>query len=131
MRVPFNDQGEGLASAVLRAAVARIAGDWTARYGRTPVRAQTLARPDHSGLSYRAAGWMRCPERTAGRRSGIRRAVWLRPLAPAWKETLCREPRRTLGWSGTLCGGDPMVDEEMGRNARRARAPPAHPRPHP
>ena len=105
-----------LAASVLRVAAARIADDWTARYGQIPVLLQTFVGPDHSGLSYRAAGWRCCPELTAGRRSGVRRAVWLKPLAEGWQETLCREPRRVLGWSGTLHGGDSWAEREYGRS---------------
>ena len=105
-----------LASAVVRRAAARIADDWSAVYGQTPVLLQTFVGPDYSGLSYRAAGWRCCPERTDGRRSGVRRAVWLKPLAEGWQETLCTAPRRVLGWSGQLHGGDSWAEREYGRS---------------
>ena len=96
----------GLASRVLRLATARIADDWAASYGIRPVLVQSFTAPEQSGLSYRAAGWTCCPELTSGRRSGIRRAVWLKPLEEGWREVLCREPERVLGWSGSLyCEG--------------------------
>ena len=86
----------GLASRVLRLATARIADDWAASYGVRPVLVQSFTAPEQSGLSYRAAGWTCCPELTSGRRSGIRRAVWLKPLEEGWREVLCREPERVL-----------------------------------
>ena len=97
----------GLASRALRLADGRIAGDWEAAYGVRPVLAQSFTGPGQSGLSYRAAGWKCCPEPASGRRSGVRRAVWLRPLAAGWRESLCREPERRPGWSGPLhCEGE-------------------------
>ncbi len=70
-----------LASRVLCLATARVASDWAAAYGERPVLARTFTGPEMSGLSYRAAGWRFCPDLTSGRRSGVRRAVWLRPLS--------------------------------------------------
>ena len=105
-----------LASSVLRDATARIAADWSAAYGQTPVLLQTFVGPGHSGLSYRAAGWKCCPELTSGRRSSVRRAVWLKPLDAGWRETLRQEPRRVLGWSGSLRGGDSWAEREYGRS---------------
>ena len=81
---------KGLASRALRLATARVADDWAATYGERPVLAQTFTGPGMSGLSYRAAGWKCCPALTSGRRSGVRRAVWLRPLARGWREVLRR-----------------------------------------
>ncbi len=66
----------------------------TVRYGQTPVLLQTFVGPDQSGLSYRA--------------------VWLKPLTDDWQATLCTEPRRVLGWSGTLGGGDPTLTDGWG-----------------
>ncbi len=90
---------KGLASRALRLATARVADDWATGYGERPVLAQTFTGPEMSGLSYRVAGWKCCPELTSGRRSGVRRAVWLRPLAEGWREVLRRRPERVLGWS--------------------------------
>ena len=88
-------QVHGLASRVLRLATDRIADDWERRYGVRPALVCTFTGVD-GGWSWRAARWRRCPQPTSGRRSGIRRAVWLKPLEPDWRGTLCREPRRPL-----------------------------------
>ena len=105
-----------LASCTLRLAAERIADDWEAAHGVRPVLAQTFTSPGQSGLSYQAAGWTCCPGLTSGRRSGVRRAVWLKPLALGWRERLCQEPERPLGWSDPLpCEGD-WAAREYGRS---------------
>ncbi len=107
---------QGLASRALRLATARIADDWAAAYGERPVLAQTFTGPETSGLSYRAAGWKCCPELTSGRRSGVRRAVWLRPLAEGWREVLRCAPERVLGWSGLMDTKGGWAEREYGRS---------------
>jgi len=87
-----------LASRVLRMAGQQIADDWEARYRTRPVLAYTFTAPGQ-GWSYRAARWRACPVLTSGRRSGIRRAVWVKPLSSGWREQLCTIPHRALGWS--------------------------------
>ena len=105
-----------LASRVLRLATDRIAEDWLAAYEVHPVLAQSFTGPGQSGLSYRAAGWKCCPELSSGRRSKVRRAVWMRPLSEGWQEVLCRAPERVLGWSGSMyCEGD-WAAREYGRS---------------
>ena len=107
---------KGLASLSLRLAAARIAGDWEAEHGVRPVLAQSFTGPGQSGLSYRAAGWRCCPELTSGRRSGVRRAVWLKPLAAGWREALRREPERVPGWSGSIYCEGGWAGREYGRS---------------
>ncbi len=107
---------KGLASRALRLATARVADDWAAACGERPVLAQSFTGPEMSGLSYRAAGWRCCPELTSGRRSGVCRAVWLRPLAQGWREVLRRGPERVLGWSGSLCSEGGWAEREYGRS---------------
>ena len=107
---------KGLASRVLRLAAARVADDWLAAYGERPVLAQTFTGPGQSGLSYRAAGWKCCPELTSGRRSGVRRAVWLRPLSLGWRAVLRRAPERVLGWSGSMYSEGGWAEREYGRS---------------
>ena len=106
----------GLASRVLRMATARVADDWAAAYGARPVLAQTFTGPGMSGLSYRAAGWRCCPELASRRRSGVRRAVWLKPLSEGWREVLRRGPERVPGWSGTMYCGGGWAEREYGRS---------------
>lgn len=96
-----------LASKVLGLAAQRIADDWQARYRIRPVLAYTFTEPGQ-GWSYRAVRWRCCPEPTSGRRSGCRRAVWIKPLSPGWRGQLCHLPRRALGGSAPL--SDRMVD---------------------
>ena len=107
---------KGLASRALRLATARVADDWATAYGERPVLAQTFTGPEMSGLSYRAAGWKCCPELTSGRRSGVRRVVWLRPLAEGWREALRRRPERVLGWSGSMYAQGGWAEREYGRS---------------
>jgi len=71
-----------------------------------------VCRPEHSGRSDRAAGWSCCPERTAGRRSGVARAVWVKPRVKDWRQTLCQDPNRRFGWSGPLATGDRWAERE-------------------
>jgi len=106
----------GLASRVLRLACARIADDWSEAYGVRPVLVQSFTGPQQSGLSYRAAGWKCCPQLTSGRRSGVRRAVWLRPLAEGWRDALCQEKQRSLGWSGSMYCTGGWAAREYGRS---------------
>ena len=105
----------GLASHVLRLATARLADDWAERYGVRPVLAYTFTARD-AGWSYRAARWRCCAQLTSGRRSGVRRAVWLKPLAPGWRETLCRVGRRPLGWSDPQPGDGGWAEREYARS---------------
>ncbi len=70
-------------SRVLELACAQVAEDWETKYNVRPVLAYTYVEPEHTGLSYRAAGW-RCGE---GGTSGcspsggtVMRSVWLKPL---------------------------------------------------
>ena len=107
---------KGLASRVLRLATGRIGEDWAAAYGERPVLVQSFTGPGQSGLSYRAAGWKCCPKRTSGRRSGVRRAVWLKPLVEGWQRVLCKEPKRVLGWSGSIYSSGGWAAREYGRS---------------
>ena len=105
-----------LASRALRLATDRIAGDWEAKYGVRPALAYSFTSPGQSGLSYRAAKWFRCPEETSGRRSGECRSVWVKPLEEGWRERLCQEPRRPLGWSKSLQSGGDWATREFARS---------------
>ena len=107
---------KGLASRVLRLATGRIGEDWAAAYGERPVLVQSFTGPGRSGLSYRAARWKRCAKRTSGYRSGVRRAVWLKPLVASWQPVLCGEPARVPGWSGSIHGSGGWAAPEYGRS---------------
>jgi len=106
----------GLASRVLRMATAGVAGDWETGYGVRPVLAQTFTGPGMSGPGYRAAGWRCCPELASGRRSGVRRAVWPRPLSEGWREVPRRGPERVPGWSGSMHDEGGWAGREYGRS---------------
>ncbi len=96
-----------LASQVLKMASHQIVDDWQDKYRTRPVLAYTYTAPGQ-GWSYRVARWRACPTLTSGRRSGIRRAVWLKPLSSGWRERLCTMPHRALGWSCPV--SDEIVD---------------------
>ena len=105
---------KGLASHALALACARLPGDWRDRYGVTPSLAYTYVGPEHAGTSYLAAGWQRCREETSGtppgaQGPGVRRAVWMKPLADDWRGMLCEEPRRVMGRAAPLVA--PLADK--------------------
>ncbi len=115
-----------LASQGLRRATERVAADWAERDGESPVLGHPLTSPEHSGLRDRAAGWTPCAERTSGRRSGVKRTVWWRPLRDDWREILCAEPEHPLGssppvwsdeadWAEREYGGSPPTDGRLRR----------------
>ena len=54
---PAFGAGSDLASHVLAQATGLVADDWEARHGDRPVLAYSYVGPEHSGTSYRAAGW--------------------------------------------------------------------------
>ncbi len=61
-----------------------------------------------------AAGWQRCREETSGtppgaQGPGVRRAVWMKPLADDWRGVLCEEPRRVMGRAAPLVA--PLADK--------------------
>ncbi len=111
-----------LASHALACACRRLATDWHEKYGVKPVLAYTYVGPEHSGVSYRAAGWERCEEMTSGRPPGatgpgVQRSVWMKPLTPDWRAVLCREPERVMGQAAPLVGDD-RTDWAMREYAR-------------
>ncbi len=105
---------EGLASHVLALAVRRLPGDWQAKYGVRPLLAYTYVAPEHAGTSYLAAGWQCCPQRTSGR-TGVRRSVWMKPLADDWRDVLCREPEVRPGTRPAPAGDADWAEREYGR----------------
>ncbi len=104
----------GLASHVLALAVRRLPGDWQAKYGVRPLLAYTYVAPEHAGTSYLAAGWQCCPQRTSGR-TGVRRSVWMKPLADDWRDVLCREPEVRPGTRPAPAGDADWAEREYGR----------------
>ncbi len=89
-----------LASQVLARAVKQLPSAWEQMHGERPALVYTYVSPAHAGTSYRAAGWTEAGH-TSGRSpsgaSGIRRMVWVKPLAEDWQPRLGAEPKRVLG----------------------------------
>ena len=86
-----------LASHVLGQVAARLADDWQARWGYTPLLLETFVDPAHyRGTCYRAAGW-ECLGETSGRglaRPGRQyksspKLVFVKPLNPEFRTRLC------------------------------------------
>jgi hypothetical protein len=119
-----------LASHVLGKALRRLPGDWQARYGITPVLAETFTDPArHQGTCYRAANWQKVG-RTEGRgrqdrdRKATRtvKEVWLQPLARNWRTVLQgRVPaapvldRTAANWAEVEFGGCKLGDARLTR----------------
>ena len=80
-----------LASHLLGRLTRQLPDDWEARYGVRPVLLETFVHPDYDGTCYKAAGW-ECIGQSAGRRDGVAKALWVRPLVPGVKKTLRQGP---------------------------------------
>jgi len=80
-----------LASHLLGQLARQLPEDWEARYGVRPLLLETFVHPDHDGTCYKAAGWERVGT-SAGRRDGVAKALWLRPLSPDAQQTLRAGP---------------------------------------
>jgi hypothetical protein len=80
-----------LASHVLSLALARLAADWEQRYHTQPVLVETFVDPNFAGTCYKAANFT-CVGKSAGRRDGIAKRVFLYPLSKSWRKVLCAEP---------------------------------------
>ena len=87
-----------LGSHILAIVRRRLPGDWTERYGTTPVLIETLVEtPRYTGAVYRASGWTRVGT-TQGRgrydthtkRAQPKKDIWLRSLRKDWQRTLNR-----------------------------------------
>jgi hypothetical protein len=108
-----------LASHVLGLALARLAGDWQARYGVRPVLVETFVDTTrYRGTCYRAANWIHVGD-TQGRGrqdrghavAGTRKAIWVYALQARWRAQLCS------GAVGPVARGEPPGDwaqEEFG-----------------
>jgi hypothetical protein len=90
VRVPY------LASHLLALATRRLAADWQARYGHRIWLVETFVERDRfAGTSYRAAGWRELGLTTGRTRQdrhrtlhSTRKAVWIHPLHPAFRQYL-------------------------------------------
>lgn len=119
-----------LASHVLSLAASRIAGDWQARYGITPVLLETFVDSTrYRGTCYRAANWIPLGQ-TQGRGrqdrtrtvAGTIKDIWVYPLQPDWRARLCAgamavrvkrgEPE---DWAEEEFGGCELLDARLKR----------------
>ncbi|MBE0481704.1 MAG: IS4 family transposase, partial [Dehalococcoidia bacterium] len=80
-----------LASHVLSLALARLVQDWQMRYQIRPVLVETFVDPAFAGTCYKAANFVEVGK-SAGRRDGKAKRVFLYPLCSRWKEALLPEP---------------------------------------
>ncbi len=80
-----------LASHVLSLTLSRVAVDWEERYGIQPVLVETFVDPRFTGACYKAANFTYAGK-SAGRRNGVAKQIFVQPLCREWKEVLCREP---------------------------------------
>jgi hypothetical protein len=90
----------GLASRILSAIPKPLRADWTWRYGYEPVLLESFVEVPHfSGISYRAAAWIRLGE-TQGRgkleknnqQVAPLKEIWIYPLHPRFRQLLCAPP---------------------------------------
>jgi hypothetical protein len=82
-----------LASHLLGRLTRQLPDDWEAQYGVRALLLETFVHPDYDGTCYKAAGWIDVGH-SAGRRDGVAKAIWLRPLAPDARDTLRGGPAR-------------------------------------
>jgi hypothetical protein len=82
-----------LASHLLGQLARRLPADWAARYGVRPLFLETFVHPDYAGTCYAAAGWQ-CLGHSAGRRDGVPKALWVRPLVDDARRQLRQGPAR-------------------------------------
>jgi len=81
-----------LASHVLSLALCRLPQDWEQRYQIRPVLVETFVDPNRfSGTCYKASNWTDVGK-SAGRRDGIAKKIFLYPLCRGWRNMLCAEP---------------------------------------
>lgn len=86
-----------LASHVLSLTAGRLADDWQARYNVRPVLVETFTDPSYfRGTSYKASNW-RYVGKSAGRRDGVPKDIFIYPLTLNWRQNLCKEPPVQLG----------------------------------
>jgi Domain of unknown function (DUF4338)/Transposase DNA-binding/Transposase Tn5 dimerisation domain len=105
-----------LASHVLALTVKRLAEDWEQRYAVRPVLVETFVDPkQYKGTCYRAANW-REAGKTAGRRDGIAKTIFIYPLQRQWRKQLCTEPPPPrLGEAIGVESPRSWAEEEFGR----------------
>lgn len=106
---------QNLASHVLALTLRQLPKDWESRYHHCPVLVETFVDPTRfDGACYKAANWI-CAGSSAGRYDGVKKDIYLYPLAQGWRESLCKEPPLQLGKVG-LREEEPLswAQEEFG-----------------
>ena len=109
-----------LASHLLGQLARRLPGDWAARYGVRPLLLETFVHPDHAGTCYAAAGWQ-CLGHSAGRRDGVAKALWVRPLVDDARRQLrlgparrpAERPQTPAHWAEAEFGGLQVWDARL------------------
>jgi len=105
---------DNLASHVLGKAIRRLPGDWEERYNIRPVLIETFVNPDRfDGTCYKAANWIDIGK-TAGRRDGIPKKIFLYSLCSDWRNILCAEPKIRLGDAPRPESPENWAEEEFG-----------------
>jgi len=103
-----------LASHALSLALDRLPNDWDERYAIRPVLVETFVDPTRfDGTCYKAANW-ECVGNNAGRRDGVPKRIFLRPLHPDWREILCDTPSVNLGDVQPIENPANWAEEEFG-----------------
>jgi hypothetical protein len=83
---------EYLASHALSLVLSRLPRDWEQRYQIRPVLVETFVDPNRFlGTCYKASNWTDVGK-TAGRRDGIAKKIFLYPLCRGWRKMLCVGP---------------------------------------
>lgn len=112
-----------LASHVLSLCVARLADDWSERYGYAPVLAETFVDPCRfAGTCYRAANWVRVGQTVArssaypnGKVAQGPKEIYVYPLSRRWRGVLCAEPEVALLSTPRPEAPANWTEEEFGR----------------
>jgi hypothetical protein len=108
-----------LASHVLSLALARLPADWQQRYHIQPLLVETFVGPAFAGSCYRAANFIYVGK-SAGRRDGKPKQVFLYPLSKGWQKVICAEPEIKISrpeapqnWAEEEFGTIRLYDERL------------------
>ncbi len=103
-----------LASHALSLALDRLPYDWEERYAIRPVLVETFVDPTRfDGICYKAANWIIVGD-SSGRRDGIAKRIFLRPLYAGWHEVLCDAVEPKLGTGFRVETPASWAEEEFG-----------------
>jgi hypothetical protein len=67
----------------------------------------------YEGTCYEASNWTYVGE-TSGRRDGVGKKIYMRPIQRGWKKKLCEEPQRQLRLRGRGYSAEQWTEEEFG-----------------